>query len=450
MSTVKANTIEPASGGTVTITGAALTTPALGTPASGTLTNCTGLPASGVVNTPAGGISATTVQAALNELDADKFDKGGGPIGGPTVISHSTADTNSVEIRNTSATGYGAFFRGGSSTRYAAQFVNYDATVELLTLSGTGDLSLSGDIAASAATFSRSIGVGMTASAWGGCSAVDIGGSGAIAAASGGLTSTHVVNGAYYNGTNWIYKYTGVGVARYELSDSSGGVFRWFSAPSGTAGGVISFTKFSEYDSAGHLLPGADNTYNHGSGSLAIKQIYTNNSVIVTSDGRLKTARSYTAKERAVARRCRDLGIVYQWNDSIAQKGADLARMHFGTTVQSVIAAFEAEGLDPFRYGVVCYDEWEAQVIEHPAVEAADAVAAQPAVYEELMVDVVIRVNGEDRPAQRPVLVELQPAVPAQPAVQAREAYTETVREAGSRYSLRLDQLAFFIATAGA
>mgnify|MGYP005607832009 CR=1 FL=1 len=46
MSTVKANTIEPASGGTVTITGAALTTPALGTPASGTLTNCTGLPVS--------------------------------------------------------------------------------------------------------------------------------------------------------------------------------------------------------------------------------------------------------------------------------------------------------------------------------------------------------------------------------------------------------------------
>ncbi len=69
MSTVKANTLEPASGGTITITGAALTTPALGTPASGNLANCTGLPASSVVNTPSGGISATTVQAALNELD---------------------------------------------------------------------------------------------------------------------------------------------------------------------------------------------------------------------------------------------------------------------------------------------------------------------------------------------------------------------------------------------
>lgn len=200
----------------------------------------------------------------------------------------------------------------------------------------------------------------------------------------------------------------------------------------------------------GNLLPGSDNAYNHGSGSYAIKQIYTNNSVIVTSDAGLKTARAYAAKERAVARRCRDLGIVYQWNDSIAQKGADRARLHFGTTVQSVIAAFEAEGLDPMRYGVVCYDEWQAEVIEHPAIEASEALPAVPEVWEEVEVDITIRINGEDRPAKRTVLQLVQPAVPAQPAVQAREAYTETVREAGNRYSLRLDQLAFFIATAGA
>lgn len=87
MSTLAVNAISPASGGTVTITGAALTTPALGTPASGTLTNCTGLPASGVVNTPAGGISATTVQAALNELDTEKFDKAGGTVSGPVTFN---------------------------------------------------------------------------------------------------------------------------------------------------------------------------------------------------------------------------------------------------------------------------------------------------------------------------------------------------------------------------
>jgi hypothetical protein len=100
MSTVKANTIEPASGGTVTITGAALTTPALGTPASGNLANCTGLPASAVVNTPAGGISATTVQAALNELDTEKFDKAGGTVSGAVTFNGSTQFNESAIANN--------------------------------------------------------------------------------------------------------------------------------------------------------------------------------------------------------------------------------------------------------------------------------------------------------------------------------------------------------------
>ena len=248
MSTVKANTIEPASGGTVTITGAALTTPALGTPASGNLANCTGLPASAVVNTPSGGISATTVQGAVNELDTEKFDKAGGTITGPTVLSHSTADANSVEIRNASATGYGPFFRGGSSTRYAAIFVDYSAGNQLMLLSGTGALTV-----AQGGTFGGNVGVGAAPNNWGSYSAVDIAGNGAIAASSSGLTSTQIVNGAYYNGTNWIYKYTGVGVARYEQSDSSGGVHRWFSAPSGTAGSAISFTQAMALDVSGNL-----------------------------------------------------------------------------------------------------------------------------------------------------------------------------------------------------
>lgn len=45
---------------------------ALGTPSSGTGTNITGIVAANVVNTPAGGIAATNVQTALNELDTEK------------------------------------------------------------------------------------------------------------------------------------------------------------------------------------------------------------------------------------------------------------------------------------------------------------------------------------------------------------------------------------------
>lgn len=63
---------ETGSGALVFATSPTLVTPALGTPASGTLTSCTGLPASSVVNTPAGTIAATDIQAAINELDTEK------------------------------------------------------------------------------------------------------------------------------------------------------------------------------------------------------------------------------------------------------------------------------------------------------------------------------------------------------------------------------------------
>ncbi len=72
MSTVKTNTIEPASGGTVTITGAALTTPALGTPASGTLTNCTGFP---VAN-----LSGTTMPSAVVNSSLNAITPSGGAL----------------------------------------------------------------------------------------------------------------------------------------------------------------------------------------------------------------------------------------------------------------------------------------------------------------------------------------------------------------------------------
>jgi len=87
MSTVKANTIEPASGGTVTITGAALTTPALGTPASGTLTNCTGLPAStGLAGST---LASNVVNASINAVT---------PTGGTMAVTGAQSLTGNLII----------------------------------------------------------------------------------------------------------------------------------------------------------------------------------------------------------------------------------------------------------------------------------------------------------------------------------------------------------------
>ncbi len=357
MSTVKTNAIEPASGGTITITGAALATPALGTPASGTLTNCTGLPAST-------GLSGTTLASSVVSSSLSTITPSGGTLainGDCNVGAGGTGTENAIHtIDGSSASNYGPQIklrRNGTNKWVVGteSGINGGSSDDLLLYSASAALQV-----------------------W--------------------------VAGAYKFGVN----------------------------------------------SSGHWMPGANNASDIGSAGVAIKQAYMVNSVIVTSDARLKTTRPYSDAEKAVARRVKALGLVYQWNDAIAAKGADRARMHFGVTVQSVIAAFQAESLDPFRYGVVCYDEWDAQVIQHPAVEARAAVAATNEVWEEREVDITIRVNGEDRPARRTVLVLVQPAAPAQPAVAARAAYTETVREAGNKYSLRLDQLAWFVATAGA
>ena len=60
-----------------------------------------------------------------------------------------------------------------------------------------------------------------------------------------------------------------------------------------------------------------------------------------------------------MAVRLKSLIKAFKFNDAVQAKG-DAARIHVGVIAQEVIAAFEAEGLDPMRYGIVCYDEWEA------------------------------------------------------------------------------------------
>ena len=122
MSTVKANTIEPASGGTVTITGAALTTPALGTPASGTLTNCTGLPA----NTGLSGttLASSVVNASLNAIT---------PTGGTLAVTGAQSITGNLVI---STAGAGIDFSATSGTGTSELLDDYETGTWTPTLEG--------------------------------------------------------------------------------------------------------------------------------------------------------------------------------------------------------------------------------------------------------------------------------------------------------------------------
>jgi hypothetical protein len=106
------------------------------------------------------------------------------------------------------------------------------------------------------------------------------------------------------------------------------------------------------------LQPSTDNTRTLGSASNRWTIVYATTGTINTSDGREKTViRSLSQKERAVAAAIRERIGVFQWLDAIQAKGVNGARLHVGVIAQDVKAAFEAEGLDPWRYGMMCADD---------------------------------------------------------------------------------------------
>lgn len=153
----------------------------------------------------------------------------------------------------------------------------------------------------------------------------------------------------------------------------------------------------------GYLRPTTDNGQACGQAGNRWSVVYSATGAINTSDARDKrwrggaSAREIAAAGRIVA----ELGF-YQWTDAIAEKGIDGARYHFGVRAQAVWDIMADEGLcNPSSaapchqpYAFLCHDAWPDEV--------------------------------EERPGEGPVVV----------------------RDAGSRFGVRPDQLALFLIAA--
>lgn len=148
------------------------------------------------------------------------------------------------------------------------------------------------------------------------------------------------------------------------------------------------------------VRPGSDNAQKLGWSGGRWTDIFSLNGSIQTSDMREKAWRGPpTQAELAAARRiAAELGF-FQWTASIADKGAEAARRHFGARAQRVWAIMAdegligpiAEGVQPdCRYAFLCWDGWN----------------------------------------------------------EARDADAEVIREAGDRFGVRTDQLALFLIAA--
>jgi hypothetical protein len=102
---------------------------------------------------------------------------------------------------------------------------------------------------------SGNLGLGVTPSAWSGMKAFQLGdGTFAMSSDGAGAGDGSLTWNGYYNGTNWIYSYTGGGSSRYRQTELG---HAWLYAASGTAGNAISFTQAMTLDASGNLLVGA-------------------------------------------------------------------------------------------------------------------------------------------------------------------------------------------------
>ena len=132
------------------------------------------------------------------------------------------------------------------------------------------------------------------------------------------------------------------------------------------------------------IRPSSDNALNLGTGVARWANVYVASGAISTSDERAKY--SIEDPEDAVIRAWEKVSYkVFQFKDAVDKKGKDVARIHVGVIAQQVVEAFESEGVDPFRIGIVCHDEWEDQfenveVIDTPEVLDENGDVVVPAV----------------------------------------------------------------------
>jgi hypothetical protein len=176
--------------------------------------------------------------------------------------------------------------------------------------------------------------------------------------------------------------------------------------------------------------PGVDNSQNLGTASLRWATVFAATGTINTSDEREKTWRGALtdAELRAANRIAKEIGI-FQWNDSIAKKGADGARLHVGVRAQAVWAIMAEEKLvDSINkngksgatpYAFLCWDSWDDVLVP---------------VTEDVYVPAVVNDEGGIIDAER---IEQRPT-----------GKMEISTPAGDRFGIRIDQLTLFIVAA--
>jgi hypothetical protein len=176
---------------------------------------------------------------------------------GPALNTGDTVSaTENNTFRNDVATAFNlTWLRNGTAAATADIPMGGYSFTNCAAVGSNGSLLLKVNNGTTAATLDTSgnLGLGVTPSAWGASALKAIqlgGGSLALSSSGAGAGDGSLTWNGYYNGTNWIYAYTGGASNRFRLNESGAA---WFQATSGTAGGTISYTQAMTLDASGNL-----------------------------------------------------------------------------------------------------------------------------------------------------------------------------------------------------
>ncbi|WP_278983279.1 tail fiber domain-containing protein [Sphingobium yanoikuyae] len=227
-----------------------------------------------------------------------------------------------------------------------------------------------------------------------------------------------------YGGENGTMGFLNLGAGPMEFTLAPGGLFNWYG---GTGGANLWLALSGTF-----LAPGSDNVMALGGPLNRFTAVYSATGAINTSDEREKTWRGgLTKQELSAARRIASEIGAYQWNDAVAEKGEDGARVHYGVRAQQVARILMEEGVEDqqnvdfapdiflseatrpsFKSAFLCFDTWDNSFetkVDRTQSSILDADGA-------------------------PIVVET-------PRI-------EQVQSAGNRFGLRIDQLTMFIIAA--
>lgn len=277
---------------------------------------------SGTTSYPWSAVSATTYNVGT----------GGGTItaaGGNVVLNGVAAAINGTGVAPVTTDTY---YLGGSALTWHGLYL------------GTGNLNWNGYAitapAGSTTTFLRNDGTWASLSGSGTVTSITAG-----SGLSGGtITSSGTISLNTGNANSWSATQTFSTVQTGTINANGGNI-------------TLASTVFVA--PATGFAPSVDNSYVLGSPSFRWSTVYAGTGIINTSDASDKQQiADLTAAELRVAFRIRKLIKTFKFNDAVAAKG-DNARIHVGVIAQEVQAAFEAESLDPTKYGIFCSDVLE-------------------------------------------------------------------------------------------